>query len=112
MKRSVRNMLLAIAVIVSLLPLDIFAATNYDSGSYDGSSGKGTTDWKYTTAGRGVRISIYFVEGERKNFADLGCQIYPIGLPTDFAKKEVNYKSLPEYIVDYYSEMSRLYLLL
>ena len=96
---------LTIVLILSMLPTAIFA-TNYGEGDYGGSSGKGTSQWKYTSAGRGVRIGIYFVEGGKEDFADPSTTIFRIGKPTDFAKQEVDYKTYPEYVVDEYSGMS------
>ncbi len=96
---------LTIVLILSMLPSAVFAA-NYGEGDYGGSSGKGTDQWQYTSAGRGVRIGIYFVEGERENFADPKCTIYPIGDPTDFAKYEVDYEKYPQYKVKLYSGRS------
>lgn len=52
---------LTIVLILSMLPSTVLADTNYGEGDYGGSSGKGTGLWKYTTAGRGVRIGIYII---------------------------------------------------
>jgi hypothetical protein len=97
---------LIIILILSMLSSTVLADVNYGGGDYGGSTGKGTVKWKYTTAGRGVRISIYFVEGGKENFADPDSQIFPIGNPTDFAKHEVDYSVYPDYVVDVYSGMS------
>ena len=75
---------LLMALVLLMLPSAALAAdVNYGSGDYSGTTGKGSKDWKYNTGGRGVRISIYFVEGGKENFADPNCEIYPIGKPTE-----------------------------
>ena len=111
MVRKNKNFILIISllmVLVSLMMPSVALASgvNYGEGEYGGSTGTGTSRWKYTTEGRGVRISIYFVEGGKENFADPDCQIYPIGKPTDFAKCEVDYTAKPEYIIDDYTGRS------
>jgi hypothetical protein len=111
MVRKDKNFKLSISLLMALvllmLPSAALAAdVNYGSGDYSGTTGKGSKEWKYNTGGRGVRISIYFVEGGKENFADPNCEIYPIGKPTDFAKYEMDYNAKPEYIVDDYSKMS------
>jgi hypothetical protein len=103
--------------ILSSSHLFIFAddGINHDEGEYDVSTGDGESDWKYWTGGRGVRISIYFVEGGEENFskdtkqvkseeneetAEVPVQVYQIGKPTDFAKYN------PYYTVDVYTRRS------
>lgn len=98
--------LLMVFVLLMLPSAALAADVNYGSGDYGGTTGTGSKEWKYYTGGRGVRISIYFVEGGKKNFADPNYEIYQIGRPTDFAKYEMDYSAKPEYIVDEYSGMS------
>ncbi|NLP08197.1 MAG: hypothetical protein GX385_08360 [Clostridiaceae bacterium] len=77
-------LVLHILLILLLLPSAALAAdVNYGSGDYSGTTGKGSKDWKYYTDGRGVRISIYFVEGRKENFADPNFEINQIGKPTE-----------------------------
>jgi hypothetical protein len=60
---------MVMVLILSMFPVTVSVAdVNYGESEYGGSSGTGTSQWKYTTAGRGVRISIYFVEGGKENF--------------------------------------------
>ena len=77
-------LVLHILLILLLLPSAALAAdVNYGSGDYSGTTGKGSKDWKYYTDGRGVRISIYFVEGRKEKFADPNFEINQIGKPTE-----------------------------
>jgi hypothetical protein len=77
-------LVLHILLILLLLPSAALAAdVNYGSGDYSGTTGKGSKEWKYNTDGRGVRISIYFVEGRKEKFADPNFEINQIGKPTE-----------------------------
>jgi hypothetical protein len=88
MVRKDKNFKLSISLLMALvllmLPSAALAAdVNYGSGDYSGTTGKGSKEWKYNTDGRGVRISIYFVEGGKENFADPNFEINQIGKPTE-----------------------------
>ena len=88
MVRKDKNFKLSISLLMALvllmLPSAALAAdVNYGSGDYSGTTGKGSKDWKYYTDGRGVRISIYFVEGGKEKFADPNFEINQIGKPTE-----------------------------
>ena len=116
--KSIKTMCFVLIAILSLLPLSVLADDgdiNHGEGEYDVSTGDGKSDWKYWTGGRGIRISIYFVEGEEENFSkntkqvkseeseeivEVPVTVYQIGKPTDFAKYN------PYYTVDVYTRRS------
>ncbi len=88
MVRKDKNFKLSISLLMALVLLMLPSAAlasgvNYGEGEYGGSTGTGTSRWKYNTDGRGVRISIYFVEGGKENFADPNFEINQIGKPTE-----------------------------
>ena len=102
MRPSIKRKLSIILVLILLvmpLTISISEDINHGSGDDDGSTGKGSSEWAYTTRGRGIRIGIYFVEGNEDNFAN-GIRpaeqseseengkpyVQRIGKVTDFAK--------------------------
>lgn len=105
---------IAVVMILLMLSLPALAETNHGGGGAGGETGKGSSDWKFTTNGRGIRISIYFVEGKRKESGNPDAEVYPIGDPTDFAKAGIpsNY-TVKEYtrrsVFDYMNKKGLTY---
>ncbi len=76
-----------------------FADTNVDTGEAGGQTGSGTASWKYTTSGKGIRVSVYWAKSEA-SFSDPRGSVYQVGETKDFAY------SNPTYSVDLYAKQS------
>ena len=108
------SVVLSIVMILHILSLHVLAETNHGGSDAGGETGKGSSDWKSTTKGRGIRIGIYFVEGKEVEFANPEATVYQIGNPTDFAKAGIpsNY-TVKEYtrrsVFDYMNKKGLTY---
>jgi hypothetical protein len=107
-----------------LLPMTSLAVVNVDTGDAGGDTGKGSNEWAFSLKGRGIRIGIYFVEGDEANFANgllpEGSDesddsekpyVIPIGYVTDFSKEVIEniqkkYGTKYDYTVQLYTGMS------
>ncbi len=125
MKKKIIIFLMVAAILSSLLlPMTSLAVVNVDTGDAGGDTGKGSNEWAFSLIGRGIRIGIYFVEGDEANFANgllpEGSDesddsekpyVIPIGYVTDFSKEVIEniqkkYGTKYDYTVEYYSGMS------
>lgn len=48
--------IILVAMMLMAIPLLVYAETNHGGSDAGGETGKGSSDWKYTTRGRGIRI--------------------------------------------------------
>ena len=96
MLKKIFSVILILSLVLTILPINtVFAGEggNMDGGDSGGSTGNGSDSWKYTTQSSGVRLSIYWAEGNEEAFKDPS-KVKNLGKTTDFIPKGIpsNYK--------------------
>ena len=88
------SFLLALVMILTIFPMNVFAGNN-DTLPSNPSTGKASSDWKYAKDWEGVRISLYWAPSEQ-DFINGTELVRQLGKTRDFTKTGPRYK-IDEY---------------